>query len=168
MSSSFDDYAPPIHQDDDTTTASIIDSLSLMMEKECTTYRCHDYLSHNASNESTKDNATKRISPDSRMKVVDWCYDIVDSCQLNRETVTVAMNMADRFMSSQEDILHHRGQFQLLIISALYLSIKINEPITFPSSEVAAVTHDTYSKEDIEDMETKILHRLEWRLSDDG
>ncbi|KAL7533409.1 hypothetical protein ACHAXR_007996 [Thalassiosira sp. AJA248-18] len=167
-SSSIDDYAPPIHQDDDITTASTIDSLSFMMEKECTTYCCHDYLYHNASNESTKDNnTTKRISPDSRMKVVDWCYGIVDRCQLNRDTVAVAMNMADRFMSSQDyqqDILHHHGQYQLLIISALYLSIKIHESVSFSSSELAALTHDTYSKEDIEDMEMKIVNILEWRL----
>ncbi|KAL7534068.1 hypothetical protein ACHAXR_006956 [Thalassiosira sp. AJA248-18] len=158
-------------KEDDAATASIFDSLSHMIEKDCTTYSCRDYLNEsNCCIESSCCNSNK-ITPDDRMKVVDWCFDIVDTCQHDRDTVAVAINMADRFMSSQdttEDILHHRGQYQLLVITALYLSIKINEFInefvTFPSGKFAAITHDTYSREDIEDMEKKILHRLEWRL----
>ncbi|KAL7534093.1 hypothetical protein ACHAXR_005629 [Thalassiosira sp. AJA248-18] len=157
-----------VAKEDDAATASIIDSLSHMMKKECTTYSCCDYL--NESNCDIKSSCcgnSDKITPDDRMKVVDWCYDIVDKCHLDRDAVAVAMNLADRFMSSQdttEDILYHRGQYQLLIISALYLSIKINEAVSFSSDEFAAITHDTYSREEIEDMEQKILHRLEWRL----
>ena len=60
------------------------------------------------------------------------------------------MNLADRFMctpsAEQTELVYRRGQYQLLVITALYVSVKINEPITFLSADFAAVTHNTYTK----------------------
>jgi len=164
-----------LHQD----VALSADSLSFMMEQECTTYSCRDYL--NGDDDSRDDGSTtiiynrdhckNKITPADRMKIVDWCYDIVDQCQFERETVEIAMNIVDRFVStnraspsSQVDALHDRAQYQLVTLTALYISIKLNERVSFGSKDFAAASRGTYSVEEIEDMEMNILHGLSWRL----
>lgn len=152
----------------DDATISTTESLSLMMEQDCTTYACHDYLNlFNNDDRLNSLNIAEKITPVDRMRVVGWSYDIVDQCQLSRENVAMAMNMVDRYMSlndNPQDILYHRGQYQLLIITALYVSIKINESVTFPSSEFANVTHGMYSMKELEAMERRLLQGLNWRL----
>ena len=111
--------SPPLvtGMESDYASAIIADSLSLMMEQECTTYACLDYF-ETKNNRLVEQEAIckedKKITPDDRQKVVSWCYDIVDQCQLNRETVALAMNMVDRFMYTSslhpDKMLYHRGQ----------------------------------------------------------
>lgn len=162
------------HQEHDDTT--IIDSLTVMMEQECSTYACQDYIDSSQETRCCNDDDNScatipgvRISSDDRMKVVDWCYDIVDMAKLDRDNVAVALNVADRFMSSKvspvKDILHHRGQYQLLIIASLYIAIKMNEHVTFSSDALADSSCGTYSTEMIEFMELTILHGLDWRVN---
>mmetsp|Transcript_28432 Transcript_28432/g.61072 ORF Transcript_28432/g.61072 Transcript_28432/m.61072 type:complete len:338 (+) Transcript_28432:87-1100(+) len=160
----------------DCDVASSADSLTSMLEQECTTYSCHDYLCHNDDDSSTSTSISSiisqhshchnsnRITPSDRMRIVDWCYDIVDKFQFDRETVAIAMNIADRFASTNPATLRSRGQYQLVTITALYIAIKLNERSTFGSEDFTAASQGTYTVEDIEDMEIKILHGLSWRL----
>ena len=103
------------------------------------------------------------------MQIVGWCYEIVDQCRFDRDTVAVAMNLADRFMSTPEaqaqGILHHRGQYQLVAVTALYISIKLNESTVIGSRYFEALSKGVYSKEDIESMEWMMLESLSWRLN---
>mmetsp|Transcript_36244 Transcript_36244/g.76166 ORF Transcript_36244/g.76166 Transcript_36244/m.76166 type:complete len:359 (+) Transcript_36244:63-1139(+) len=154
------------------------DSLSIMMKKECATYACSDYLNDRSSSRSRSSglNHEQKITPDDRSKLVDWCYEIVDRCRLDRESVAVAMDIADRFMCTivaqgsqgqgalqvQDSILYDRGQYQLLILTAIYISIKLNGQEILSSADFSAITHDSYSTEEIESMELKILHGLKW------
>ncbi|KAL7533755.1 hypothetical protein ACHAXR_005435 [Thalassiosira sp. AJA248-18] len=266
----------PLHHQEDNNAAmitSISDTLSVMMRQECTTYLCRDYLNDDDSNNNGHHNnhhssppscirdyedcstidSTRTvptiITPDDRMKIVDWCYGIVDECKFDRETVAVAMNIVDRFMSSSaaaaagtlssssnaaaaaspsspiatrshtprpspnssqdfpqdfpqdsnnnnnncyslpqkrqrqpkptnpttttnsssssnnnNNILHNRGQYQLLSLTALYISIKIKERTIFSSRDFSSASRGTYSTSDIESMERTILEGLGWRL----
>ena len=83
--------------------------------------------------------------------------------------MAVAMNLADRFMSTPEaqaqGILHHRGQYQLVAVTALYISIKLNESIVIGSRDFEALSKGVYSIEDIESMEWMMLEGLSWRLN---
>ena len=154
----------PLHRDDD-AKAAITDALSVMMEQERTTYACHDYLC--ATTYQASSNTSTKITARDRQRVIDWCYEIIDQCHLNRETVAVAMNLADRFMhtpsTKRDELLYNRGQYQLLIITALYVAVKINEPTIFSSAHFAAVTHDTYTATELEAMEQSLLTTLKWR-----
>ena len=165
------------HEYSDDAKAAIEDTLSVMMKQEHTTYACWDYLNaeqidqastslHIADDEIKQ---AKKITVSDRQRVIDWCYDTIDVCELNRETVAVAMNLADRFMctpsAEQTELVYRRGQYQLLVITALYVSVKINEPTTFSSADFAAVTHNTYTKTELEEMEQTLLHGLGWRCS---
>ncbi|KAL7531464.1 hypothetical protein ACHAXR_004059 [Thalassiosira sp. AJA248-18] len=151
------------------------DSLSLMMEQERTVYSCSDYLNCGGDDDRDSNNdghkCRNKITSDDRMKVVDWCYQIIDQCGFARETVSFAMNLADRFMSMNttlahrsQDVLYDREQYQLVALTALYISIKLNERMAIGSSDFAAVSSGKYSLEDIEEMEREILQCLQWRL----
>ena len=119
-------------------TEAVADSLAAMIKRELTTkYSCYDYDGYlNPSDRNM-------ITADDRMKLVDWCYDIVDHCKLSRETVASAMDMVDRFLGMPSTSVHTArvsdealvdpSKFQLLTIAALYTSIKINEKVAISS-----------------------------------
>lgn len=119
------------------------------------------------------------ITPADRMKLTDWCFAIVDRCRFQRETVATAMNLVDRFVGapsaspagspagSQDhdtEASFDRAAFQLVVVTALYISIKLNERTTFGSQDFVAASRGMYSVEDIQCMELKILHVLSWRV----
>ena len=152
-------------------TTAVSESLSVMIQKEQTFYKCRDYLRKSSSSMSSPEDDTIIITQTDRTKIVEWCYGIVDKCQLDRETVACAINMVDRFFSNgtigsaRHYFLQDREQYQLLAVTALYMSIKIHESTVLSSDFFAEISTGTYSKEQIETTELMILKQLEYRLS---
>ncbi|KAL7532472.1 hypothetical protein ACHAXR_009511 [Thalassiosira sp. AJA248-18] len=142
-------------------SATAAESLSVMMQKEQTIYKSCDYL-HPPMQDDTM------ITESDRTKLVDWCYSIIDHCEFERETVAIAMEMVDRFLSKPMSITQYmlcdRNQFQLLVMAALFIAIKTNEQVAFCSSDFAAMSHGMYSVDEIEAMELIILEGLSWRI----
>ena len=115
------------------------------------------------------------ITASERTKVVDWCYALVDHCRCSRETVATAMELVDRFLSKSKssnsvdtsrvsgEALRDQCKFQLLTVTALYTSIKINEKVPVSSDLFSRMCRNTYSAEEIEDMERTLLSGLSWR-----
>ncbi|KAL3822653.1 hypothetical protein ACHAXA_001806 [Cyclostephanos tholiformis] len=152
-----------------------------MMAQEVS-HSCCNYLYNDDSSNNDLDEykylICLKITADDRSKIVDWCYCIIEMCQLDRESVTIAMNIVDRFMSnpcrrpsngifthfSHKEILYDRIKYQLLAVSALYIAIKVNEQVTFSSEKLAVMSRGIYSKENIEAMERTILECLSWRV----
>eukprot|EP00985_Skeletonema_marinoi_P006582 scaffold2845_cov147-Skeletonema_marinoi.AAC.5 len=149
-------------------TEAVADSLAAMIKRELTTSHscsCHEgYLNSSDPN---------LITADDRMKLVDWCYDIVEHCRYSRETVASAMEMVDRFLGMPSDsvdaarvsdeALIDPSKFQLLTVAALYTSIKINEKVAISSDQFAEMCRHVYTAEEIEDMERTMLRGLSWR-----
>eukprot|EP00984_Skeletonema_dohrnii_P009223 scaffold3521_cov151-Skeletonema_dohrnii-CCMP3373.AAC.5 len=146
-------------------TEAVADSLAAMIKRELNTYSCYDaYLNPSDPN---------MITAGERMKLVDWCYDIVDHFNFSRETVASAMEMVDRFLSMpsnsvdaarvSDEALIDPSKFQLLTIAALYTSIKINEKVAISSDLFAEMCSHVYTVEEIEDMERTLLIGLSWR-----
>ena len=73
-----------------TSTLDNAESLSAMLHQETCNYTTADYLNHHSTS-----TATVVITEHDRMKTVDWCYDIIDHCKLDRETVAIAMDIVD-------------------------------------------------------------------------
>jgi hypothetical protein len=185
MDQDFTNYSPVIcPRDARRRPQHSVDTLYIMMAQDVD-YSCRDYLRDDNSrgtdvpNEITATSGRK-ITEDDRTKIVDWCYSLIDLCQLSRESVAMAMNIVDRFMSnprrppfgngvspsfSHQDILHDRNMYQLVAVSALYIAIKMNERVVFSSNELSAICRGIYSRESIEAMERTILHCLSWRVS---
>jgi hypothetical protein len=152
-----------------------------MMEKDFT-HSCRDYLHNDDCSDGITDEYTsaihRKVTSDDRTKIVDWCYSVIDLCQLDRENVAIAMSIVDRFMSnpcrlfsigirphfSHREILYDRNMYQLLAVSALYIAIKINGQVIFSAEKLAAISRGIYSVENIEAMERTILDCLSWRV----
>lgn len=154
-------------------TATVAASLSAMMEKELTVYSCTGYLNiNNNMTQSSPPNSNSKtitmITSNDRMALVDWCYGVVDHCQYSRETVASAMDMVDRFLSTPSNstadkALRSPDLLQLLVVTALYVAIKLNERVVMSSALFAEITRYVYTVEEIEDMERTLLSGLSWR-----
>ena len=153
------------------TTMSAAASLSVLLEKEATTHFClGGYLDQS-------DDPSMAITADDRMKLVDWCYSIVDHCQYSREIVAMAMDRVDQFLSMPsftteaaqmgDAALHCKGTYQLLVMAALHSSIKAKVADTAAKSmdTFAAMCCSIHSVEEIERVE-RIL-RGEMSSTDD-
>ena len=114
-------------------------TLAAIIKRELSSYSCSSrsgYLDLDPS-------FPTMVTTDDRVKVVDWCYDVVDHCRLLRVTAASAMEMADRFLSLpsnsadaaqvSDEALGDRSKFQLLAVTALYISIKLNEKVVISS-----------------------------------
>ena len=155
-------------------TDAVADSLAAMIKRELTTYSCYGYDGY--LNLSASD--PTMVTAGDRKQLVDWCYSIVDQCKLSRETVASAMEMADRFLDMpinsanaawvSDEALIDVCKFQLLIIAALYASIKINEKVVISSDLFAEICSHVYTVKEIEDMELTLLNGLSWRCHQVG
>ena len=149
-------------------TEAVADTLAAMIEREFSACSCSSRVGY------LDPSYPKMVTSSDRTKVVDWCYDIVDHCQLSRATVASAMEMVDRFLSLpsnsadaacvSDEALRDQSKFQLLTVTALYISIKLNEQVVIPSDQFSSeVCHHAYSAKEIEDMERTLLSGLSWR-----
>ena len=164
-----------------------IDALHAMMEQDIT-HTCRDYLNDGDCisedevliSDDHVSESSQKLTVEDRAQIVDWCYSLIDLCQLARSNVVMAMSIADRFMSnpngllvsqftpysfSPQEIMYDRTMFQLLAVSALYTTIKINEQVIFSAENFADATQGVYTAEEIEAMERTILECLAWKVS---
>ena len=66
-------------QDPDATAQS----LGIMIQKEQQMFQRRGYLNHSSSVH------TVVVTDSDRKEIVDWCYNIIDGCEFNRETVDI-------------------------------------------------------------------------------
>ncbi len=155
-------------------TVIVADTLTAMIKREQLTFSSWHVGRYLDPSDPTM------ITADDRKKLVNWCYHFVDHCQLSRETVASAMEMVDRFLSTastnvsnsadadavravSDEALRDQSQLQLLTVTALYVSIKINDRVAVSSDLFAEMCGGSYSTEEIEDMERILLTGLSWR-----
>lgn len=139
------------------------ESLSAMLQKERTTHRCRDYL-----RPTTRE---PLVAESDRRALVDWCYGIVDRIGLDREVVASAMGLADRFLSAPgaaaddaRDALRDRRRLQLIVLTSLYVAVKVRERAAYGSDFFAVASRGIYSAGDIEAAESTVLKGLGWRV----
>jgi hypothetical protein len=99
-----------------------------------------------------------------RSRMIEWCYEIVDSCKFSRETVAIAINYLDRFTHLSCETRDDRHLFQLACMTCLYTAIKIHEPQAMDPKAVSSLSRGIFSAQKIIDMEQKILAALRWRV----
>jgi hypothetical protein len=145
---------------------SVAESLSVMMQKEQTVYRSCDYLHPPSSSSSLN---LRAVDAEVRTKMVDWCYSFIDTIQVERESVAMAMEMVDRFLSkpstSSEAVLSDCMQYQLLAVTALYVAVKTTGVTVLGIDFFCCISNDLYSMKEIEAMERTLLHGLSWCIS---
>lgn len=146
---------PRIHQSD------VFDRL-MAMNQQRKKYVIRDYLS---DIESTPES----VNPWCRYKMVQWCYQITDQAEFKRETVSMAINCLDRYLSIQSphvrDIIHNRTKFQLCAMTCLFTAIKLNETKMIDANLMAELSRGYYTKRDFTQLEIEITTRLNWFLN---
>eukprot|EP00542_Grammatophora_oceanica_P021335 CAMPEP_0194038392 /NCGR_PEP_ID=MMETSP0009_2-20130614/10632_1 /TAXON_ID=210454 /ORGANISM="Grammatophora oceanica, Strain CCMP 410" /LENGTH=271 /DNA_ID=CAMNT_0038680875 /DNA_START=9 /DNA_END=824 /DNA_ORIENTATION=+ len=107
------------------------------------------------------------VDEDCRQQMIEWFCKIVDYCQFERETVEIAVNYLDRYLSnkrvsSEESIT--RDRFHLVAMTSLYLAAKIHEPIAMEAPIVASLSGGQVTVEQLLDCEQELLGGLNWRM----
>ena len=142
----------------------IPDRVQMMKKQEDTDYKCIDYLV--AFKEICR-LAAKPVDEDCRVKMCEWCYQVVDFCKFRRETVGIGMSYLDRYLCSRKGrrSLSDRKEYQLVAMTCLYIAIKIHEPLEMETSLLADLSRGCYTEMEFANMEKKILEALIWRVS---
>jgi len=112
-------------------------------------------------------NASDVIDAGCRKQMVQWCYEVVDFCELSHNSVEIAMSYFDRFLSTSQGrcALNDKGIYQLACMTALYTAVKVHEPICLDPSLLSNLSQGLYSPEQFEAMEKCILSALQWRMN---
>jgi hypothetical protein len=94
----------------------------------------------------------------------------VDHFDLNREVVSIAMNHLDRYLATFTEEVD-KNMFQLLAMTCLYLSIKLNEykHLLIPESTssmdtILRLSRGAFTLSQMEQMEYEVLQRLRWHV----
>nr|XP_027199454.1 G2/mitotic-specific cyclin-A-like isoform X1 [Dermatophagoides pteronyssinus] len=104
----------------------------------------------------------QNINTKMRSILVDWLVDVADEYKLKDETLFLAINYIDRFLSNYSIT---RQEFQLLGTSALFIASKYEEIYPPELADFVYITDDSFSKAQILLMEKTILNGLAFDVS---
>lgn len=145
-------------------TEDIKNTISVMLRQEASSYKCNDYLYCNQGGLRCRNETS--VDEECRSKMTDWCIQVVDFCECDRESVCIAMSYLDRFLCTSvgRTMLKDRKQFQLASMCCLYTAIKLYETREMNLDILADLSRGCYSQADIADMEKVLLSALQWRM----
>ncbi|ADM12230.1 G2/mitotic specific cyclin 1 [Encephalitozoon intestinalis ATCC 50506] len=96
-----------------------------------------------------------------RRKLVKWLYEVMDDFGYSQVTFSTAVFILDRYTEVRGLDL---GKYQLVGISSLFLSAKIEEKRCKEIDDYVHVTDNTYSRREILDKEIEILEVFGFNL----
>jgi len=169
------------------TREDVMDEISarvkILRRQESSTYKIPDYLSSNWQSKlidltlaAHPDSASARAQADDpdgtqtdrsvinelwREKICEWCYQVVDHFDFNREIVSIALNYLDRYLATRTV---NRRIFQLAAMTALWLAIKLYEPGKLRMSQLIDLSRGYFMAEHVVTMEDSMLQSLKWHV----
>jgi hypothetical protein len=146
-------------------TEQTLETIRAMRHQEDCSYGVSsDYLSQIPQGNCALDTP---VDASCRFVMAKWCCEIADFCNYRRETVAVAMNCLDRFMSTPvgQQILLDRNLYQLASMTALYSCVKIHEQEAMDPNLVSSLSRGVHSPKAVEAMEAKMLNAIQWRVN---
>jgi cyclin A len=102
------------------------------------------------------------ITSSMRSILVDWLVEVCEEYKLHTETLYLAVNYTDRFLSKMSVL---RGKLQLLGTASIYIASKYEEIFPPDVNEFVYITDDTYKKEQVLRMEHLILKVLNFHMN---
>ncbi|XP_044127650.1 cyclin-A2 [Bufo gargarizans] len=102
------------------------------------------------------------ITNNMRAILVDWLVEVGEEYKLQTETLYLAVNYIDRFLSSMSVL---RGKLQLVGTAAMLLASKFEEIYPPEVAEFVYITDDTYNKKQVLKMEHLVLKVLSFDLA---
>ncbi|OBS70108.1 hypothetical protein A6R68_01347, partial [Neotoma lepida] len=128
--------------------------------------QCEDALAFNAAVKCKPKVGYMKKQPDitnsMRAILVDWLVEVGEEYKLQNETLHLAVNYIDRFLSSMSVL---RGKLQLVGTAAMLLASKFEEIYPPEVAEFVYITDDTYSKKQVLRMEHLVLKVLAFDLA---
>ena len=124
-----------------------------------------------------KDNATRcrhdyfteEVDEDCRKKMVSWCFTVVDSFNLSRESVWRTMNLLDRYLGSgkglSSKVLENKQMFQLACTVCLYMAVKVYDDVEMSIGFLIKLCRNYYKESEFINMEHDILFALNWSVA---
>ncbi|XP_072290466.1 cyclin-A2 [Eucyclogobius newberryi] len=97
-----------------------------------------------------------------RSILVDWLVEVGEEYKLQNETLYLAVNYIDRFLSSMSVL---RGKLQLVGTAAMLLASKFEEIYPPEVAEFVYITDDTYTRKQVLRMEHMVLKVLSFNLA---
>lgn len=102
------------------------------------------------------------ITNSMRAILVDWLVEVGEEYKLQNESLYLAVNYIDRFLSSMSVL---RGKLQLVGTAAMLLASKFEEIYPPEVAEFVYITDDTYTKKQVLRMEHLVLKVLSFDLA---
>jgi len=97
-----------------------------------------------------------------RAILVDWMIAVTTKFRLLPETLFLSVNIIDRFLEKETVA---RQQLQLVSVSAMLIASKYEEIYPPELNDFVYITDNSYTREDILDMESLILRVLDWNIT---
>ena len=150
-------------------------TIQAMHRQEELSYSCRNcYQEIEQQQASSTKGSPTGVSPPSqdvvtiqtRTILCDWANKIIDFCDLDRETVEIAMSYVDRFVQTDRGchILQQSNQYQLLVVTSLYVAIKVHETVAISAAQFEKISRNMFTADDVENMERVLLQGLKWHL----
>jgi hypothetical protein len=141
-------------------------TITALRHQEDASYLCQDnYQAHSSQNQCFSGSAP--ATSQTRNVLCDWAMKIIDFCSLDRETVEIAMSYVDRFAQTERgsEYLKYSDKYQLLVVAALYVAIKIHENVAISTTQFAKISRNSFTVEELEEMERLLLQSLDWHMN---
>mmetsp|Transcript_14619 Transcript_14619/g.22560 ORF Transcript_14619/g.22560 Transcript_14619/m.22560 type:complete len:337 (-) Transcript_14619:144-1154(-) len=116
----------------------------------------------NNGDETTSASCSEPINLLWRDKICEWCYNVVDHYELARESVSLAMNIVDRYVSSR---FITPQTYTLVAVTAIHIAIKLISPWKLRLNHLLDLCAGKFTAGDITSMELTIFNALSWRVS---
>merc|ERR1711915_1103197 len=125
----------------------------------------YNYLKESESKHLPKWNYMAKqtdITHSMRSILVDWLVEVSEEYKLQTETLHLAVNYIDRFLSY---MAVQRSKLQLVGAACMFIAAKYEEIYPPDVAEFVYITDDTYTKRQVLRMEHLVLKVLEFNLS---
>ncbi|XP_008308114.1 G1/S-specific cyclin-E1 [Cynoglossus semilaevis] len=103
------------------------------------------------------------LQPKMRTVLLDWLMEVSEVYRLHRETYHLAQDYFDRFMATQRNVF--KSTLQLIGITCLFIAAKVEEIYPPKIHQLAYVTDEACTEDEILSMEIIIMKELKWSLS---
>ncbi|KEH35322.1 putative cyclin [Medicago truncatula] len=104
----------------------------------------------------------KKINASMRAMLIDWLVEVADEYRLLPDTLFLAVNYLDRYLSGKA---MNTQQLQLLGVTCMMIAAKYEEICAPKVEEFCYVTDNTYSKEQVLEMESSVLNFLKFEMT---
>ncbi|KAL7535812.1 hypothetical protein ACHAXR_006749 [Thalassiosira sp. AJA248-18] len=112
---------------------------------------------------STHETLVHSCPPMWREKICEWCFQVVDHCDIDRDVVSTALSYFDRYLSCHTSVAEN--MFQLVAMTSLYLAVKLHSTRKISVYSISSLSKGHFRVDQILKCEICIIKSLRWHLN---